>query len=44
MSKHAENRKISVLDIIAKKEKGEKIVMLTAYDFPAARSLRTKLA
>lgn len=37
MSKHAEHKKISVLDIIAKKEKGEKIVMLTAYDFPAAR-------
>ncbi len=33
------NKKISILDLKEMKEKGEKITMLTAYDYPTARIL-----
>ena len=33
------DKKISILDFMAMKERGEKITMLTAYDYPTARIL-----
>jgi hypothetical protein len=43
MSRYASENgnKVTVRTFLQKKEKGEPIAMLTAYDYPTARALRT---